>query len=604
MAYSQAKVIAPSNANGETKAYMHQLRGAVEQFREQRSTNHAAAAAKPAILSEKDPNGFMTDRAGSSRIQRSKTMPMPPTSAADEPTAQYGHPGDVDSPPRPEKERSDPGDVDAEGTPNASASAADWGAPSAEEFASPNAYLERTFSEAVNLLKTPRARAHDGDLDEDDDAGVDEMAVDDGDGADYAVPPPVPPIELQELPALVPVPVAGCGEAAAREAVEMAGARHAVMTTMVNELRASHNSLARRYEDVSRRLGSVQGELKRASKECSDMRTARRSARAALAEMAHQNARLVQVFVEKKQEVRQLTEELAKANGGMPVPSPRAGEADEPSVKLELEMLRCELNDVAKARDAALARAKELQTDRDESAEKLRRQCERLRAELRDARHVVDGNVHERNGDITRVEAAFESERERWDDERRALEERVAKAEKGAHAREKEMSNEMAVLKDQLRLARAEARRMPSPVPPPSGGGPAAADDDATMRKAGETQTVRFLREETERLARDNARLDRDLRKLREEKEKFQSAAQTEKRRADAERRKAAPLATRGSCAPRATGTCLRPSSRTSRSASRVQTTVAPTRRRRGSCCKDRRTRSGSTPCGTRRRRS
>ena len=70
MAYSQAKVIAPSNANGETKAYMHQLRGAVEQFREQRSTNHAAAAAKPAILSEKDPNGFMTDRAGSSRIQR------------------------------------------------------------------------------------------------------------------------------------------------------------------------------------------------------------------------------------------------------------------------------------------------------------------------------------------------------------------------------------------------------------------------------------------------------------------------------------------------------------------------------------------------------
>ncbi|XRB02952.1 chaperone protein DnaJ [Pycnococcus provasolii] len=554
---------APSTSSVDSRQYMKQLQSAVAQFQKARQTRPSpggggasGASGAPSasggssapphsgsgvVLTELNNNtslGGATTHLGSGmqasaatamglagappRIVRSKTMP---DNSKTNTTADYQHHA---SPNRSQQ-------ATTTTTTNSSSSFPE------DEFASPNAYLERTFSEAVNLLKTPRAGPPPPELDDDDEGGnnndgggdagdvdgsgnrhhddVDDMAVDDDvDDArnSYAE---------HELPDQVAVPATGCGEVTAREAVETAAARHAVLATMVTELRASQRRMSQRYDDASRRLANVQGELKRASKECADMRTARRSARAALAEMAHQNARLVQVFVEKKQEVRRLTEELAAVSGKAPASAEGAlaasnKDGDNPSIKLELEMLRCELNDVSKARDEAVERASRNEGD----AEKHRRQCERLRAELREARHVADGTVHD-----------GASERERWEEERRMMEARLAKVEEESRDKEKNMVNEMAVLKDQLRLARAEARRMPSPAPSPAAS-TGAADEPAKV----ETQTVRFLREETDRLSRENARLDRELRKIREEKDKFQSAATTERRRADAERRKAA----------------------------------------------------------------
>ena len=54
----------------DTFGQLARQRGAVEQFREQRTG--------AAILTEKDPNGFLTERGGMARIHRAKTMPTVP----------------------------------------------------------------------------------------------------------------------------------------------------------------------------------------------------------------------------------------------------------------------------------------------------------------------------------------------------------------------------------------------------------------------------------------------------------------------------------------------------------------------------------------------
>ena len=55
---------------------------------------------------------------------------------------------------------------------------------------------------------------------------------------------------------------------------------------------------------------SARDELQQAQEVCREMLAARRSAREALSDMAQQNARLVSAYVEKKQELRHLQDNI------------------------------------------------------------------------------------------------------------------------------------------------------------------------------------------------------------------------------------------------------------------------------------------------------
>lgn len=57
-------------------------------------------------------------------------------------------------------------------------------------------------------------------------------------------------------------------------------------------------------------VDSSKEELQQAQEVCREMLAARRSAREALSDMAQQNARLVSAYVEKKQELRHLQDNI------------------------------------------------------------------------------------------------------------------------------------------------------------------------------------------------------------------------------------------------------------------------------------------------------
>lgn len=57
-------------------------------------------------------------------------------------------------------------------------------------------------------------------------------------------------------------------------------------------------------------VSSSKEELQQAQEVCREMLAARRSAREALSDMAQQNARLVSAYVEKKQELRHLQDNV------------------------------------------------------------------------------------------------------------------------------------------------------------------------------------------------------------------------------------------------------------------------------------------------------
>lgn len=66
-------------------------------------------------------------------------------------------------------------------------------------------------------------------------------------------------------------------------------------------------------EEVKQHQEAASGardELRQAQEVCREMLAARRSAREALSDMAHQNARLVSAYVEKKQELRHLQDNV------------------------------------------------------------------------------------------------------------------------------------------------------------------------------------------------------------------------------------------------------------------------------------------------------
>lgn len=67
--------------------------------------------------------------------------------------------------------------------------------------------------------------------------------------------------------------------------------------------------------------GSARDELLQAQEVCREMLAARRSAREALSDMAHQNARLVSAYVEKKQELRHLQDNIREERLQWQVPN-------------------------------------------------------------------------------------------------------------------------------------------------------------------------------------------------------------------------------------------------------------------------------------------
>ena len=64
---------------------------------------------------------------------------------------------------------------------------------------------------------------------------------------------------------------------------------------------------ARQHKEAA---ASAREELQQAQEVCREMLAARRSAREALSDMAQQNARLVSAYVEKKQELRHLQDNI------------------------------------------------------------------------------------------------------------------------------------------------------------------------------------------------------------------------------------------------------------------------------------------------------
>lgn len=69
-------------------------------------------------------------------------------------------------------------------------------------------------------------------------------------------------------------------------------------------------SLMEEVKQHKEAAGSARDELLQAQEVCREMLAARRSAREALSDMAHQNARLVSAYVEKKQELRHLQDNI------------------------------------------------------------------------------------------------------------------------------------------------------------------------------------------------------------------------------------------------------------------------------------------------------
>ena len=78
----------------------------------------------------------------------------------------------------------------------------------------------------------------------------------------------------------------------------------------------AHEETAAALARANGREETLEEELRRSAERCSEVEAGRRSARAALAEMASQNARLVSAFSAKKEEVRSLKSEVAEAKKG------------------------------------------------------------------------------------------------------------------------------------------------------------------------------------------------------------------------------------------------------------------------------------------------
>ena len=198
--------------------------------------------------------------------------------------------------------------------------------------------------------------------------------------------------------------------------------------------RGAHEETAAALARSNAREETLEEELRRSAERCSEVEAGRRSARAALAEMASQNARLVSAFSAKKEEVRSLKSEVAEARKGVDDDN-----ADIAAKLLAAQSEAASLREAAARKDADVARAeaaaeserassrassRELEKLRDRLAQ-TERSRRRLDAELAATRARTDDEiaiavrVARKELDVER--AQFQTERSRWEAERRRI---------------------------------------------------------------------------------------------------------------------------------------------------------------------------------------
>ena len=172
-----------------------------------------------------------------------------------------------------------------------------------------------------------------------------------------------------------------------------------------------------------KREETFEDELRRASERCAEIEAGRRSARAALAEMASQNARLVSAFSAKKEEARTLRGEVDEARRAAASSSSGAEDAAR-AARDQAQTLREELKrkaaDHAETR-AALAEAKlEIERLRDAIAAAARREArgegDAEAAGTRAREESLAARVARKELEVER--AQFAAERARWESER------------------------------------------------------------------------------------------------------------------------------------------------------------------------------------------
>ena len=198
--------------------------------------------------------------------------------------------------------------------------------------------------------------------------------------------------------------------------------------------RGAHEETAAALARSNAREETLEEELRRSAERCSEVEAGRRSARAALAEMASQNARLVSAFSAKKEEVRSLKSEVAEARKGVDDDN-----ADIAAKLLAAQSEAASLREAAARKDADVARAEAAAESERASSRASSRELEKLRDRLAqtersrrrlDAEHAatrartddeiaIAVRVARKELDVER--AQFQTERSRWEAERRRI---------------------------------------------------------------------------------------------------------------------------------------------------------------------------------------
>ena len=206
----------------------------------------------------------------------------------------------------------------------------------------------------------------------------------------------------------------------------IAGKYAAVKETHARDRKAREETAAA-LAKVLNREETFEEELRKATERCAEIEAGRRSARAALAEMASQNARLVSAFSAKKEEARTLRGEVDKARR-LRASSSRAEtedatraareqaqtlreelkRKDAESANLRAELAECKL-EIERLRDAVAAAARrEARGEGDAEAAGTRAREESLAA------RVARKELEVERAEFAAERARWESERKRW----------------------------------------------------------------------------------------------------------------------------------------------------------------------------------------------
>ena len=200
----------------------------------------------------------------------------------------------------------------------------------------------------------------------------------------------------------------------ARAAARIVAGKYAAL----KEKHAQHRKAALAREET------FEDELRKAAERCAEVEAGRRSARAALAEMASQNARLVSAFSAKKEEARTLREEVDEARRAKASTASGAEDATR-AAREQARALREELKrsaaEHAETR-AELAEAKlEIERLRDAVAAAVRREArgegDAEAAGTRAREESLAARVARKELEVER--AQFAAERARWESERK-----------------------------------------------------------------------------------------------------------------------------------------------------------------------------------------